>query len=90
MRTFIIGSSTIERVAFELGECVGVVQGPWNRFKVFEIGDEEFFVFALLDRRGSITRLQFPVRKADLKQKIKIGQRWPPFQGMVEAERQGF
>lgn len=50
---------------------VGVIQNEWNRFAIFEIGDEQFYLFALLDRRGSVTRLQFPVRKTDLRPEIR-------------------
>lgn len=57
---------------YQVKQYVAVVQNSRGRkFMVFETGDDRFYLFSLLDNYGCQTLIQFPVRKADLRDDIR-------------------
>ena len=62
------------RPEYQVKQFVAVVQGRFGRFMVFETGAPGFYLFAQL-YPGTLTQtgLQWPVRKADLRDDVRHG-----------------
>jgi hypothetical protein len=64
------GATMNMALEMQVKQYVAVVQGRGGKFMVFETGDPEFYLFSTLCN-GVQTGLQFPVRKADLRDDIR-------------------
>lgn len=55
----------------QVKQYVAVVRGKHGRFMVFETASARHYLFSQLDPQSNQTGLQWPVRKADLRDDVR-------------------